>query len=269
MRRYLLVCGLSGLLVPLAGMAASAGGDDSRVAIDGAARELSRQLEYLQRAIAGLPGPPDRRDLFVSAEKIQFDLIYFQQQLKRKVSRESLVLAFDKMDDRFKKVMEELEGIEKWDQGVRMAARRARAAEHDLHFALFGDNGGGRNSQALYRLTLVLLTRTEDLESHARYVFDDKDMIRRWTDDLEDFRLALVSFQRGQKDKLSRDQLKGRFTEADRDWEKLVRKLRTLPERQYYLLRGDAAQIDQGMERVARAFGITDRREKLPGNSFE
>src|SRR5262245_25687246 len=117
-----------------------AGESDSRLAIEGAARELSRQLDFLLRAISGLPGPPDRRDLFVSAEKIQFDLIYFQQQFKRKVSREALIVAFDKVDDRMNAVMEELQPIEKWDQNVRMTARRVRAAEHDLHFALFGSN---------------------------------------------------------------------------------------------------------------------------------
>lgn len=268
------MCALAVLLAMfVAGGPAAGGGDsDSRLAIEGAARELSRQLEFLQRAIAGLPGPPDRRDLFVSAEKIHFDLIYFQQQFKRKVSRESLIEAFDKMDQRMSNVMEELQPIEKWDQNVRTTARRVRAAEHDLHFALFGGSSNGaaaRDGQALYRQTLVLLTRAEDLESLARYVFDDKQTVRRWTDDLEDLRLALVSFQRGQKDKLGRAELKARFLEADRDWEKLVRKLRGLPERQYYLLRGDAAQLDQGFERIARAFGIKGTREKLPGNSID
>lgn len=267
---------LVALLLVLDRSQALGGESDSRLAIEGAARELSRQLDFMLRAISGLPGPPDRRDLFVSAEKIQFDLIYFQQQFKRKVSREALIIAFDKMDERLNGVMEELQPIEKWESNVRMTARRVRSAEHDLHFAIFNGggngNGGGaaaRDTQALYRQTLTLLTRTEDLESLAKYVFDDKQTVRRWTDDLEDLRLALVSFQRGQKDKLGRDALKARFIEADRDWEKLVNKLRGLPERQYYLLRGDAAQIDQGFEKMARAFGIKATREKLPPHSFE
>ncbi|MBM4070717.1 MAG: hypothetical protein FJ271_17445 [Planctomycetes bacterium] len=262
------------LFTLLVGARGLAGDSDARIAIDGAARELSKQLDFLQRAIASLPGPPDRRDLFVSAEKLQFDLIYFQQQLKRQVSREALTLAFDKLDERMNGVMEELQPIEKWDQNVRMTARRVRSAEHDLHFALFGGAVGdkdaaGRDTQALYRQTLVLLTRAEDLESLAKYVFDDRQTARRWTDDIEDLRLALVSFQRGQKSKLGRDELKARFIEADRDWEKLVGKFRALPERQYYLLRSDAVQIDQAFARIARAFGIKATREKLPGNSID
>lgn len=248
-----------------------AGEDDSREAVVAAARELSRQVDYLLRAIAAIPGPTSRRDLYEQAEKIQFDLIYFQQQLKRKAPREALLLAFDKMEQRFNNVMEELQGFERWDSGVKMTARRARSAEHDLHFALIGGakSKAGQGSQTMYRQTLSLQARVEDLEGLVRYVFIEKDIIARWTADLEDLRLDLAAFQRAQKNKTERDELKQRFVQADQAWEKIVRKLRDLPGQQYFILQADAAQVEQVFARLAGILGVDSKREKLPGNYFD
>lgn len=269
MKRFVIVAALAGgLFVDSARLVA--GEDDSREAVIAAARELSRQLDFLLRSIAAIPGPTSRRDLYVQAEKIQFDLIYFQQQLKRKVSREALLLAFDKMEQRFNNVMEELQGFEQWDQGVRMTARRARAAEHDLHFALSGGSSKAKQgSQIMYRQTLALQARVEDLESLARYIFIEKETIARWTADLEDLRLDLAAFQRAQKSKAERDELKRRFVHADQAWEKIVRKLRDLPGQQYFNLQADAAQAEQIFARLAGILGVDSKREKLPGNYFD
>src|ERR1700736_6777200 len=91
---------ISGLLV-LAGTIlfsalVRAGGNDVTVPATGAARELSRQLFFLQNTMALIPGPA--RGLFQQGEVIQGDLIYLQQQLKRQVGREQLQLNFDKLD---------------------------------------------------------------------------------------------------------------------------------------------------------------------------
>ncbi len=247
----------------------SAGADDDRSAASAAARELSRQLEFFQRAIAVMPGPTDRRDVFEQAEKVQFDLIYLQQQLKRKVSREALYLAFDKMDQRLSQLLENLQDFEKWDKALRMTAGRVKAAEHDLHYALSGGDGdAGRERQSLSRQTEVLLTRTDDMESLVRFVFTDKDKIEQWAGDIKSLRRKLTAFQTLQKDKASRDDLKKQFSQADDAWENLVPRFKELPGEQYFLLQGDAAQIDRVFERLARAFGIKGKRARLPGNYF-
>src|SRR5262245_42548831 len=152
--------------------------DDYYSATTAAARELATQLEALTRSFVNIPGPPEGRGLYKQADGIGYDLIYFRQQLKRKVSREELYTAFDKVDGKLNTLLEGLEPFEKWVPAVRMTARRVKAAQHDLQFALAGgESSPARQSDALYRQTLVLLTRAEDLEGMVRYVFEEQDSL--------------------------------------------------------------------------------------------
>src|SRR5271167_3717224 len=69
-----------------------AGGGDFKVAATGATRELSNQLFCFQNTISLIPGPPMGRGLYKQCDNVMGDLIYFQQQLKRNVSREQLLI---------------------------------------------------------------------------------------------------------------------------------------------------------------------------------
>src|SRR5579862_6250080 len=75
-----------------------AGGNDFRGPTTAAARELSKQLAFLQTAMADIPGGPMGRGLWGQCNSVQSDLILFQEQLKSQLSREELMLIFDKMD---------------------------------------------------------------------------------------------------------------------------------------------------------------------------
>ena len=242
-----------------------AGGDDFRAAATGAARELSRQLFFFQNTISLIPGPPGGRGLYQQCDTVQGDLQYFQQQLKRQVSREELFLNFDKMDAKLTQLLGDIKNFEKWDTALRTVAKRVLAAEHDLQFALsIGDGTPARAGQAAYRQTLALLTRSENFANMVRYVFDEQAVLQQWNADLAGFNQAIKEFQSLQNKKAPAADLKNQLLTANQAWEKLVARLKALPQGQSLLLQSDGAQVDQVLFRLAPLIGIKDRRAPLP-----
>jgi hypothetical protein len=256
------------LLAAAVGPARSgAGGPDYWATTTAAARELSRQLGYLQQSFATIPGPPQGRGLYQQAEGIQIDLIGLQQKLRQKASREALYLAFGQVDAKLNQLLGDLQGITKWDAAVRMAARQVSAAQHDLQFALSaGDGAPARQSDVAYRQTLLLLSRTEDLEALVRYMFAEQGTLKGWNADFAGLRRAIGALQRAQQDKAPRDAVKKRLLQTDQAWEKLVTRYRALPPDRYPFISHAVAQVDQVLGRLARLLGVPDRRAPLPDN---
>src|SRR5262249_6193438 len=152
--------------------------------------------------------------------------------------REELYLAFDPLDQKVTQLLSDLQGFEKWNKALRMVAGRVQSALHDLHFAVSaGDGTPARTSQVIYRQTLVLLARTENLESLVRYVFDEQQSLKRWTGALGELRREIVALQKLQQKKAPRAELNKQLMRADQFWEKLVGQLKDFPGGQYVLLR--------------------------------
>src|SRR3954454_7201669 len=82
-------------------------GDDYLPAVHAAARELGRQLNQLQWVFPGAPGENSGRGLYKQTDQIQTALIYFRQQLQRKVGREQLYIAFDPVDKKVKQLLDD------------------------------------------------------------------------------------------------------------------------------------------------------------------
>ncbi len=259
---------LDGILVLtslVAGPNVSRGGDDFRAPTTGAARELSKQLSFLQTAMAAIPGGPQGRGLWQQCDSVQGDLQFFQEQIKSQVSREQLYLNFDKMDAKLNQLMSDIKGFEKWDDAMRMVGKRVVAAGHDLQFALsIGDGTPVRGSQATYRQTLALLTRTETFTNMVRYVFDEQAVLQQWNTDLASLHQAIKDFQGSQQNKATAADVKAKFRAADQVWEKVVVRLKALPQGQSILLQSDGAQVDQVFARLAGLLGIKGRRATLP-----
>jgi hypothetical protein len=240
----------------------SAGGD-FRAAATGAARELSKQLFFLQNTIALIPGPPTGRGLFTQCDAVQGDLGYLQDQLKRNVSREQLQLNFDKMDAKLEQLLGDIKNFEKWDDALRAVVRRVRGAVHDLQFALAPATPSASAPQLAYRQTLNLLTKSENLAGMVRYVFAEQAPLAQWNADLGALSQAIAKLQGAQNNKAAPDQVKKQFLATDQTWEKMVARLKALPQGQFILLQSDAAQVDQVMFRLAQLFGIKERRAAM------
>jgi len=253
---YLALC-LSTHSAPIHAQGKLDAGDDFSVAATGAARELSKQLFFLQNTIALIPGPPMGRGLFQQCEDVQGALIYFQQQLARKVSREQLLINFDAMDAKLDQLLSNIKGFEQWDNALRMVVGRTRAAEHDLQFALANGSSKANVPQLTYRQTLNLLTKSENFASMARYVFAEQNVLGQWNSELTSLSQAIAKLQTVQKGNAPVQQVKEQLLATDQVWEKLVTRLKALPQGQYILLLSDAAQVDQVLFRLARLTGAT------------
>src|SRR4051794_13333271 len=59
-----------------------------------ATREVSKQLEMMQRAFATIPSVPGGRGLYSQAEGIQVSLFKLRQQINNNASQEDIVIAF-------------------------------------------------------------------------------------------------------------------------------------------------------------------------------
>lgn len=265
--RNIVMKSLAGFLivscVALAPVPVRAGSDDFRAPVTGAARALSRQLFFLQNTLALIPGPPMGRGLYQQCDGVQGDLIYFQQQLKRQVSREELLQAFDKMDAKLNQLMDDIKGFENWDAALRLVGKKVLAAAHDLQFALTGGDGA-RAGQAAYRQTLALLTRSENFAGMVRYVFDEQATLTQWNADLAAFNQAITEFKRLQSNKATPADIRIQFLAIDQVWSKLVDRLKALPQGQSILLQSDGAQVDQVLFRLAQLVGVKERRAPLP-----
>lgn len=242
---------------------AAVGGDDYKAAVTAAARELSRQLVFLQQAIANIPGPDEGRGIYQQGDQVQANLIFFQEQIKRAGSREELVLNFDRLDQKLQQLLGEIKGFEKWDVALRYVVRKVQAAENDLHFAVFsGDEK--KTSQVAYRQILVLQDKTTNLDGMFRYRFEGLESLKPWNEQMKSLRQALGSLQKLQKAKKPSSQdLKNQFQATDQAWEKLLAIIKDLPKGQYILLRSDAAQVDQVYFRLTRIYGVKLARSPM------
>ncbi len=241
-----------------------AAAEDDRVAATAAARELSHQLFVLQNTMANIPGPPMGRELYRQCEQVQNYLKNFRQQLKRPVSREQLTADFDKMDATLERLLDDVKGFTQWDVPMRGVVRQVRAAAHDLQFAVAaGDGSGVGIGPTAYGQALALMTRGENFAAMVKYVFDEQDSLKSWSADLANFARAGTNLKRLEASQAPPNELRSELLETERAWDKVVVRVKMLPEGQYLLLRRQAAQVDEILSRLARIHGIQNRRAPL------
>src|SRR5262245_3332634 len=243
------------------------GGDQSDyfAGLTAAARELSTKLDLFQQSLVTIgPSPSVGRGIYQQSNGIMYDLIYFQQQVKRQVGRDELYIAYDKMDGKLETLLGDLKAFEKWDPALRMMAKQVVSANHDVQFALAGGSqDAARKGKAAYRQTLVLLDRVGNLENLVRFVFDEQDSLPAWNADFKALRQSIADLQSAQKSKGSKDEMKAKFQQADQTWEKLVNRFKAVNEDQQLLLRLGFGRTDQVFARLAPMFGVDNRRPAL------
>jgi hypothetical protein len=256
-----------GVLLLAASLGQAPPSPDYYAAATAASRELSNQFQYLQQAIIAVPrpaSPPGSDSLFQQTEDVLSNLQVLRQQLSSSAPREQLVLSFDGLDGKINTVFSEIQGMERWNPGLRMVARRVRYAQSNLHFAISsGDGAPMTQAQRAYRQTLTLQDRTEDCLGVVRYVFAEQDPLPAWNAGFADFRGALDAFQKMQKNKASADALKQQLAKVDASWAKLVNRFNQLPTAPNLLLSSNFAQVDGLLDRLSKLYGVPDRRAPL------
>jgi hypothetical protein len=255
------------LLLAAAALGQQPPGPDYYAAATAAARELSNQVQYLEQTIIAVPrpvSPPGGDGLFQQTEDILSNLQVLRQRLNDKAGREPLALGFYGVDGKINGLFNEIQGMERWNPGLRMTARRVRYAQQDLHFAILGNDGApATQAQVALRQTLVLLDRTDDCLGVVRYVFTEQDSLPGWNAGFADFRGALTQLQKLQQTKASRDDVKQQLLQADQRWAKLVNRFNQLGTDSNLLLRSNFAQVDRLLDRLSQLYGVPDRRAPL------
>ena len=248
---------------------AHAGGDTFAPAAS-AAREVARQLEYMQGQFAFIPGPLINRGLNQQAEQIQIALYQFRQAINNKAGKEPITLAFLKLDDQVQQLLGDLQGAAKTDVPLGYVWRRLRIAEHDLHFAVLGPGGDeAQQAKVLYRQTLALADRTEQLQSAVRYQFLDQPVLESWTTALKDLRDKITTLQQGQEKNVGRADLKQQLTQVDQAWTKLIERFNAIPALTYVMMQTQAVQVDAVVGRIDRLLGVENPRPKLQTNVWD
>jgi hypothetical protein len=231
----------------------------NKEAVIASARELGRALDLFQQVLVLDPGPNPPRGLSDNAGDATSALTDFRQQIKNGASRDDLYVAFDSVDRKVKGLLGLLPLYEKQNGGVRLAARRLQAADHDLYFTLtVGDDAPARKSQVIYRQTLALLGFTEDLQTTANWLYSNRDPLADWTGALKAVRQAVVGFQRLQDKKAGQDDLKQQLAQLEQAWGKVM-DLYNAAGNDQYVLQNSVARVDQVLGRIASKYGVKRR----------
>jgi hypothetical protein len=216
---------------------AHAGGDATFAPAASAAREVARQLEFMQGQFAFIPGSLINRGLDQQAEQIQIALYQFRQAVNNNAGKEPITLAFLKLDNRVQNLLGDLQGAAKTDVPLGYVWRRLRIAEHDLHFAVLGPGGDdAQQAKVLYRQTLALADRTEQLQASVRYQFLGDPALETWMTAFKDLRDKIASLQKGEENSEPRADLKKQLTQVDQAWTKQIERLNALPAMTYVMM---------------------------------
>jgi hypothetical protein len=265
--RIMASCQFSVLILAAATLGQQPPGPDYYAAAIEASRALSNQVQYLEQAIIAVPrpvSPPGGDGLFQQTEDILSNLQVLRQQLGSKAGRETLALGLGPIDRKLNELASEIQGMERWNPGLRMVARRVRYAQQDLHFAILGSDGRPETqAQVALRQTLVLQDRTEDCLGIVRYVFTEQDVLPAWNKGFADFRGALNELQKREQTKASRDDIKQQLLTADQYWARLVDRFNKVGTDSSLLLRSNFAQVDRLLDRLSTLYGVPDRRAPL------
>jgi hypothetical protein len=260
-------CQLTLLVLAAATLGQQPPGSDYYAAAMDASRQLSNQVQYLQEAIIAVPrpaSPPGGDGLFQQTEDILSNLQVLRAQLRNNAGKEPLALSLAPIDRKLNGLASEIQGMERWNPGLRMVARRVRYAQQDLHFAILGTDGAPQTqADVALRQTLVLQDRTHDCLGVVRYVFAEQEVLPAWNKGFANFRGALSDLQNLEQTKASRDDIKKQLLTADQSWARLVDRFNKVGTDSSLLLRSNFAQVDRLLDRLSTLYGVPDRRAAL------
>lgn len=168
--RYLLAALTAALLAP-----AHARADDRAptreelASIQEATRNLTREVEYLQDVVEE-QGDEKERGLYRQADVVLAGVEAFRKSLKPATTRERLYKEFDERDPKLHELLKSVQGLGPEQRLLKRAAAKVRAADDQLHYALFvGDTSEARTKQVLERQTHSFLDAAQQLDKTGAY----------------------------------------------------------------------------------------------------
>jgi hypothetical protein len=243
---------------------AANGSADYRAGVEGAARQLARQLDLMQDAIAEEPEGRRGRGVWAQASKVFLDLTSLRQQLKAKAPSSDLHQAFTRLDDRLQGLLDDISGLGPEERPLKLAGARVQAALNDLHFAVFSADGtAGRPAQVLTRQTQALVAATQDLQRVAGYLLAGQESWTALKGDFNQFLKAASTFQAELAGKPSPKAVKDQFARVQDAWAALTVDYGLLSSTNSLLLQNKAEPLDAIFGRLFGLVGLKGYRPRL------
>ncbi len=262
--RYLLAALTAALLAP-----AHARADDRAptreelASIQEATRNLTREVEYLQDVVEE-QGDEKERGLYRQADVVLAGVEAFRKSLKPATTRERLYKEFDERDPKLHELLKSVQGLGPEQRLLKRAAAKVRAADDQLHYALFvGDTSEARTKQVLERQTHSFLDAAQQLDKTGAYSLGAVQGRGVLVGDLHKLAEEAEQFQKGLAAGNDRAQLRKDFAAVNRAWERVIQGMRNLRAGDHMHLLRAAGQFDRVHERLYRLLGIEGERPQF------
>jgi len=253
------------LLVPLA-----VRGEDRRAEGEGiapiqeAARELAREVEYLQEDIITELAEQKERTLFQQADAVLSAVQQFERSLKPGASPDQMLKDFEAFDPKLLELLKTVQALKPENRLLRRSAARVANADQELHLALFTQEP----SESLARKIVehqsqALVGAARQLDKAAQYAVGAAPARGVLAADLHKAAEAAEQFQKNVASGGDKQQWRKAFAAFNKNWEAAVRGFAELkPEEHVYLLRA-ADRVDRLHDRLFRLLGMEGERPRL------
>lgn len=233
------------------------------VAILAASRAQAQEVESLQDLIAQQKGEKERA-LYHLADAVLADAESFQKLIKPDCPCERLCTAFDAQSRKIDEIVTTLLGLTAAQDSMKRSATRVRAADDQLHYALFAkDASPDRVKQLLKRQTRGLLEAAQQLAKAGEYRLGATPGNSVLAGNLRKLAAEVEQFQKELATEKDTTQLRKDFAALNQAWDRVVQEMRVLKAGEFMHLIRAAGQFDRAHERLFRVLGVEGERPQL------
>jgi exonuclease VII large subunit len=233
-------------------------------AMQEAARELSREIQFMQEDIVTELGTQKERTLYRETDAILADLERFQKMLKPGTARESLYKQFDALDQRLHKLISAVRALGPEQRLLRRSVERVAAADEVLHHAVTElDTSAARKVQSIDRQARILVTAAQQLNKTAAYALGAVPGRGVLIADLRTFAAETERFQKSVANRANQELLQREFTAVNDAWKRAIQALQDLPPAENVHLLHSATQVDHSLEHLFQLLGLDGKRPRL------
>jgi len=238
--------------------------DHDPAALRAAARELARQVEYLQEDIIAEVTVQKERTLYRKADAVLAAINHFQQTAKPAVTPANLFKSFDELEGKINDLLTDVRALGTGQRTLQRSADRLEAADEHLYAALAGlDASGGRSKVLLVRQSRALAVAARQLDKTAQYALAGSQDQGVLPGELHKLAEAAERFQKDVNSGASQEQLRRDFAAVNRSWENAVKGLEKLKSTDNTYLLRTAERVDRLHDRLFRILGVSGERSRL------
>lgn len=237
---------------------------EALVKIQDAARDLSRQVEFLEEDLVSELSGAKERSLYSQVDALLANIEKFRKSLKADARRDDITQSFDRLDDEVHKLLTAIASAAKEVPALRRAATRVGWADDQLHHALFMQDGGeNRQTQTLQRKSHAMADAAARLDRVAEYSLAATPGRAVLTANIKKLADSCKRFQKSVDNKMDRDALQKQFAEVTQAWQQVTQGMADLKTSEGAYLVQNASELDRLHESIFRILGGKGDRPRL------